>query len=311
MHTNITKSETGNNKGSSSQLVAYLEKENRLAEKLDQHHQPEYWFSHDRNNIQPYEVRQSIDNNVAKLSKDDAKFFLINISPSEKELLYLKEQYGTDGAKAYLKDYANLVMDTYAKNFKRSGIDGNKDLVYFGKLEQNRYYSYKDLEVRKGRALKGDIKPGEQMHIQIIVSRKDASNSIKLSPLNNSKGKNAAHSQKVGQFDRVAFKQLSEALFDKMFDYDREVKESFKYANTLKHGTYEEKEEVKELSRIEQAKKVVIEQGHSYGAGLIDTLLKGGQSMGGVPPQDDSHRRRRKRGRGYGRNNDQSQGYSM
>lgn len=311
MHINITNSETGNNKGSSGQLVAYLEKENRLAEKLNQYQQPEYWFSHDRDNIQPYEVRQGIDNNVAKLSKDDAKFFLINISPSEKELLYLKEQYGTEGAKAYLKDYANLVMDTYAKNFKRSGIDGNKDLVYFGKLEQNRYYSYKDLEVRKGRAVKGDIKPGEQMHIQIIVSRKDASNRIKLSPLNNSKGKNAAHSQKVGQFDRVAFKQLSEALFDRMFDYDREIKESFKYANTLKHGTYEQKEEVKEQHRKQQANKVAIEQGHGHGTILIDTLLKGGRSIGGAPAQDDDQQRRRKRGQGYGHDHDQSQGYSM
>lgn len=43
MHINITKSETGNNKGSSSQLVAYLEKENQMAEKLDQYHQPEFW----------------------------------------------------------------------------------------------------------------------------------------------------------------------------------------------------------------------------------------------------------------------------
>jgi hypothetical protein len=311
MHINITKSETGNNKGSSSQLVAYLEKENRLAEKLDQSDHPEYWFSNDRNNIQSYEVRQGIDNNVAKLSKDDAKFFLINISPSEKELLYLKERYGTEGAKAYLKDYANMVMDAYAKNFKRNGIDSNKDLIYYGKLEQNRYYTYKDLEVRKGRAVKGDVKPGEQMHVQIIVSRKDASNSIKLSPLNNSKGKNATHSQKVGQFDRVAFKQLSEALFDRMFNYEREVKESFKYANTLKHGTYEQKEEVKELYRIEQANKVFTEQGHSHGAGLIDTLLKGGQYIGGAPGQDDSRRRRRKRGRGFGSDNDQSQGYSM
>ncbi|HEY0245506.1 MAG TPA: DUF5712 family protein, partial [Mucilaginibacter sp.] len=30
MHINISKSETGNNKGSSGQLVNYLEKENRL-----------------------------------------------------------------------------------------------------------------------------------------------------------------------------------------------------------------------------------------------------------------------------------------
>ncbi|MGY3211157.1 DUF5712 family protein [Mucilaginibacter sp. HD30] len=311
MHINITKSETGNNKGSSSQLVAYLEKENRLAEKLDQNHQPEYWFSHDRNNIQPYEVRQGIDGNIAKLSKDDTKFFLINISPSEKEIRYLKELYGGQGAKAYLKDYANLVMDAYARNFKRSGIDSNKDLVYYGKLEQNRYYTYKDLEVRKGKAAKGDIKPGEQMHVQIIVSRKDASDRIKLSPLNNSKGKNAAHSQKVGQFDRVAFKQMSEALFDRMFDYDRDVKESFKYANTLKHGSYEQKKEVKEQYRVQQANKIVVEQGHSHGASLIDILLKGGQSIGGSPTQDDHQRRKRKRGRGYGHDNDQSQGYSM
>lgn len=266
--------------------------------------------SHNRNNVQPYEVRLGIDNNVAKLSKNDAKFFLINISPSEKELLYLKELYGKDGVKQHLKAYANLVMDAYARNFRRNGIDSNKDLVYYGKLEHNRYYTYKDLEVRKGKAAKGDIKPGEQMHVQIIVSRKDASDSIKLSPLNNSKGKNAAHSQKVGQFDRVAFKQLSEALFDRMFDYDREIKESFKYANALKHGTYEQKEEVRELQRIQQANKINVEQGHSHGAGLIDTLLRGGQHIG-APTQDESHRRRRKRGRGYGHDDDQSQGNSL
>lgn len=249
---------------------------------------------------------------MAKLSKDDAKFFLINISPSEKELLFLKELYGTDGAKQHLKAYANLVMRVYVRNFMRNGIDSNKDLVYYGKLEQNRYYTYKDLEVRKGKAAKGDVKPGEQMHIQIIVRRKDASNSIKLSPLNNSKGKNAVHSQKVGQFDRVAFKQMSEALFDRMFDYDREIKESFKYVNTLKHGTYEQKEEVKEMHRAQQANKVITEQVHSHGAGLIDTLLKGGQYMGGsATVQDDSHRRRKKRRRGYGYDNDQSHGHSM
>ena len=84
------------------------------------------------------------------------------------------------------------------------------------------------------------------MHIQIIVSRKDATNSIKLSPLNNSKGKNQLHSQKVGQFDRTAFKQSAEKLFDKTFGYERELKETFKYANTLKHGSYEQKREIQQ-----------------------------------------------------------------
>lgn len=95
------------------------------------------------------------------------------------------------------------------------------------------------------------------MHVQVIVSRKDASNGIKLSPLNNSKGINAEHSQKVGQFDKVAFKQATESLFDQTFGYDREIGETFRYANTLKHGSYEEKQEVKVQQRAE----------HTFGLG--------------------------------------------
>jgi hypothetical protein len=269
MHINITKSEAGNNKGSSSQLVSYLEKENRLYQ--EQRTEPEYWFNQQRQNIQPYEVRYGIDHNIAKLSKDDAKFFLINISPSETEINYLKTQYGEEGAKQQLKEFANKVMDEYAKNLKRNTIDSNNDLVYFGKLENNRYYTYKDLEVIKGTAKKGDPKPGEQIHIQILVSRKDATNSIKLSPLNNSKGKNELHSQKVGQFDRTAFKQNAERLFDKAFGYERELKETFKYANTLKHGSYEQKREMRES----QEKQVKQQQQHSHHnqVGILNTLL--------------------------------------
>jgi hypothetical protein len=138
-------------------------------------------------------------------------------------------------------------MNAYAKNFKLNGIDNNNDLVYFGKLENSRYYTYKDLEVRKGLAGKGDCKPGEQMHIQINVSRKDASNRIKLSPLNNSKGNNEAHSLKVGQFERVAFKQAAGKLFDTMFSYDRKQQETFQYANTMQHGDSDEKQKLKLL----------------------------------------------------------------
>lgn len=97
MHINITKSETGNNKGSCAKLVTYLEKENRQG--LDNKTLPEHWFNHLRNDIKPYEVRIAIDNNIAKLSRDDAKFFLVNISPSEKEIRHLKSLYGEQGLK--------------------------------------------------------------------------------------------------------------------------------------------------------------------------------------------------------------------
>jgi hypothetical protein len=255
MHINISKSETGNNKGSSGQLVNYLEKENRLLYDRHPQQEVEYWFNQESQQIQPYQVRYDIDHNIDRLSKDEAKFFLVNISPSENELLFLKEEFGEDGTKQQLKQYANQVMDEYARNFKKDKVQGNTDILYFGKLENHRYYTYKDEEVKQGLAKRGEQKPGEQMHVQIIVSRKDITDSIRLSPLNNSRGKNAAHSLKVGQFDRVAFKQVAERTFDQAFDYDRELKETFIYANTLKHGDYEQRLEIKELEKQEQEQK--------------------------------------------------------
>src|SRR5690606_17951186 len=86
-------------------------------------------------------------------------------------------------------------------------------------------------------------KEGRQMHVQIIVSRKDITNRIKLSPQNTSRGKNKAHSQKLGQFDRTAFKQSGETLFDELFDFERNLKDSLQYANTMKSGTARRSEE--------------------------------------------------------------------
>jgi hypothetical protein len=255
MHINISKSETGNNKGSSGQLVGYLEKENRLLYEQNPQLEPEYWFNQESQRIQPYQVRYDIDHNTDRLSRDEAKFFLVNISPSENELLFLKKEFGEEGARQQLKQYANQVMSEYGRNFKKDKVQGNRDILYFGKLETHRYYTHKDEDVKQGLAKRGEQKPGEQMHIQIIVSRKDITDSIRLSPMNNSRGKNATHSLKVGQFDRVAFKQAAELTFDRVFDYDRELKETFIYANTLKHGDYEQKLELKQLEKQEQEQK--------------------------------------------------------
>lgn len=236
MYINITDKEIAQNKGSSRELVYYLEKENRVAAKELVEKQSEQWFSNDRNDIQPYEVKNTIDSNVAKLGRNDAKFFLVNISPSQKELRFLKEKYGEKGAEEKLKEYAVKVMDEYAKNFKRPGIHSSQDLVWFGKLEHYRYYSYRDKEVRQGLKKNGERKEGEQMHLQIIVSRKDKTNKIKLSPQNKSRGRNEEHSKKVGQFDRVAFKASGETVFDQHFGFDRGLEDSFRYANGRKNG---------------------------------------------------------------------------
>lgn len=237
MFINISDSKEAANKGSSGGLVHYLEKENRF----DKKNEPEHWFNGRQINIDPYYVMQTIDHNIAKLGKADAKFFLVNISPSQKEIAFLREQCGEDGVKDQLKGFTVRVMDAYAQNFKREGINSSDDLVWFGKLEQYRYYSYNDPEVRQGIKKRGDRKEGEQMHIQVIVSRKDATNTIKLSPMNTSRGKNEEHSKKMGQFDRVAFKQSGEILFDSLFEFDRGLKDTMAYANAQKNGSMEER----------------------------------------------------------------------
>lgn len=240
MYINITDSLTANNKGSSRELVHYLEKENRIKDKLE----PEFWFNHTGNRIESYEVRHLIDSNIAKLCKADAKFFLVNISPSQKELKYLEESYGKKEMNKQLKKYAEKVMNEYARNFKREGISSTKDLMWFGKIENHRYYGHKDKEVLNGERKRGERKEGNQMHIQIIVSRKDASNKITLSPMNNSKGKNEAHSKKLGQFNRVAFKQSGETIFDRLFGFDRRLKETFAHANVHKNGSIAQREQM-------------------------------------------------------------------
>ncbi|SRR5690606_38785236 len=249
MYINITDSETGNNKGSSGQLVNYLEKENRTA--FEEGKEKELWFNNLNRDIIPQEVRIKIDHNVAKLSRNDAKFFLINISPSQKEITYLKEQFGEKGAEEQLKKYAIGVMDAYVHNFKRPGIESSKDLLWYGKLELCRYYHHTDEEAKQGIAQVGQPKEGEQMHIQIIVSRKDITNKIKLSPMNNSRGRNKQHSAKLGQFDRVAFKESGELLFDEMFGFDRTLKDSINYALTMKNGNAEQKRAIHLLDQLE------------------------------------------------------------
>jgi hypothetical protein len=276
MYINITKSETGDNKGSSGALVHYLEKENRMKPENRMENKPERWFNGTSSDIKPHGVRMDIDRNVAKLGRDDSKFFLINISPSQKELAYLVSQYGEDGAREKLKEFAMSVMDEYARNFKRPGIDSHRDLLWFGKLENYRYYSHNDREVKSGQKRKGERKEGRQMHVQIIVSRKDITNKIKLSPQNTSRGKNKAHSQKLGQFDRTAFKQSGETLFDELFDFERNLKDSLQYANTMKNGMAQQKAQMHTLTELTghhpQGQPLAMELAHDVAQGMFESV---------------------------------------
>lgn len=236
-HFNITSSDKGNNKGSCRALVYYLEKENYLDEKQNQLKpvaEREYFFSESQDQVAPYKVIDHIDNNKKKLGAKDDKFFLVNISPSQEELKHINND------EKKLKAYTKAVMDIYAQNFNK-GLH-SKDLVWYAKLERNRSYKHTDRAVQLGEKQKGDLKEGLNTHIQVIVSRKDANNKIKLSPLNHSRKENTNRKIKGNTgFDRVNFKMKSIEKFDQMFEYKRLVNELERH-QVMKYGTKEEKE---------------------------------------------------------------------
>ena len=80
------------------------------------------------------------------------------------------------------------------------------------------------------RIVQGMKKAGNQSHIHIIVSRKDASNSVSLSPGSKHKGSEVEMHGKIVKrgFDRDAFFTKAEITFDKTFGYKRNYAESYK-----------------------------------------------------------------------------------
>jgi hypothetical protein len=87
--------------------------------------------------------------------------------------------------------------------------------------------------------LPGNIKDGLNTHVHIIVSRKDQSQRLSLSPLANSKGsENILNGKKVKiGFERTSFVENAEKLFDRQFGYDRTVEDSYEFKHARKHDS--------------------------------------------------------------------------
>lgn len=249
---------------------------NYLKEKNEQHREKEFFFNDKSTNIEDRDATFSIANNVKGLKKEEAHFYTMTISPSRRELNQLREVATTQAIvlgrrgdkvvedqcmKNLLKQYAVNVMDAYARNFEREGINSSADLVWVGKVETDRYWKHDDWEVVKTKealknlkyvdhtnlysdysaglvyCLKKDLpiiagmpKNEDNHHIHIIVSRKDATQKISLSPLSKQRSspnhKINGRECKVG-FDRNAFANASEKLFDDKFEHQRWFSETF------------------------------------------------------------------------------------
>ena len=72
------------NTGSCTGVTTYLQHEDLERMKNGQEVQP--FFNNSRDYISAQEVTFKIDNNKAKLSRSDAKFYVITVSPSSREL---------------------------------------------------------------------------------------------------------------------------------------------------------------------------------------------------------------------------------
>lgn len=79
------------------------------------------------------------------------------------------------------------------------------------------------------RIVQGTLKEGNQQHIHIIISRKDASNRYSLSPGSTYKASQVTMNGKIVHrgFDRDRFFKEAEKVFDKQFGYNRNFGDSY------------------------------------------------------------------------------------
>ena len=239
MHIDFTPPTNGtyNNSGSSRRLANYLEHED--LERMEKGIYTEGFFNLTEDNIYKSKVIKDIDANIGQLLKTDAKFYAIHVSPSKKEIQAMgnTEQEQAEAMKRYIRE---VFIPEYAKNYNKER--SATEIKFYGKIHFDRSRSNNELNI----------------HCHLIVSRKDQVNKKKLSPLTNHK--NTKNGIIKGGFDRVnLFLQLEQG-FDKLFNYNRQPKESFTYRNTMTNGSISEQFKLQELDSQSCERKIAISQ---------------------------------------------------
>lgn len=228
------------NKGSCGLLANYLEKENvgkEVSERIP-------FFNHGYDQVSKGSAIAAIDDNIRNLTRRDAKFFMITINPSHRELQHLIQKCtGKDGVQDFtvlnryeqqqvyvqLREYTRGVMDVYAQNFNRKNVSSGTDLKYFAKIEITRKWHAWDREVRLGKAVAGKQKEGLNLHVHVVVSRNDRTQTTKMSPDSRSRGgKQLLNGKPVEQgFNHELFKQRAGELYKERYNYHGRPKESY------------------------------------------------------------------------------------
>ncbi|AVM51544.1 DUF5712 family protein [Capnocytophaga sp. oral taxon 878] len=188
-----------------------------------------------------------------------------------------KLDYRVQGAKekAILAEHGEVKNKIKEQVWQEHGFDTTKrklegkDLMWFGKIETERSYSYKDKQVLENREtmkqineLKAQPKPdtnkikelesqlhrdkysgeiikeglkkqGNQTHIHIVVSRHDKTSVNPKDKVSMSPMSNQKDSQMNNGakvgFNRDSYFQRTEEIFDKKFSYDRPLEQTYQY----------------------------------------------------------------------------------
>lgn len=163
------------------------------------------FFNSNFENCTKEEATDLIDKQSKGLEKKDAKFYMLSVDPSEKEIKHLLKDIVEDVDKiesikdlspaekkqfeSKLKDYTHSVMEEYAKQFDRTKKDGSKldrnDLVYVAKIEENRKYSHKDRDVVFNRDISKEINKIDNSDLkdkEKISKKAELESQFKLTP---------------------------------------------------------------------------------------------------------------------------------
>ncbi|TWF31741.1 hypothetical protein FHW36_11835 [Chitinophaga polysaccharea] len=236
-----SKTPAANNKGSCNTLAQYLEKENIGKAPSDK----VPFFNHQYDSVAKGTAVAAIDNNNRHLTRKDNKFFMISINPTHREMQHLiQRETGLKNVNDFsqlntaqqgkvfsaMREYTRSVMDIYARNFNRPNVQSGKDLVYFAKVETMRKWKPWEMAVKEGRAKAGQLKDGLNVHVHVVVSRNDKTQTTKLSPESRSRGgKQQLNGKAVEQgFNHEKFKVDCGDKFNSMFKYNSVDKESYR-----------------------------------------------------------------------------------
>ena len=162
--------------------------------------------------------------NGKPITVDDIKYFA--------KIEHQRTFKGTDKQVKENQPFATKILQlkTDIRKIENHQLEGNIKKMKSQIIKLEAEAPHQSRGFGRKRIVQGMKKAGNQSHIHIIVSRKDASNSVSLSPGSKYKASEVMMNGKLVKrgFDRDSFFTKAESTFDKTFGYKRNYAESYK-----------------------------------------------------------------------------------